>query len=106
MQENFHRDVDYHRRRTEDLSSELQLRKVEATSAIEECDRKQSSLNSKDARIVILEAQVRSGGGGGEEGGEGGDDISATHDCIWTIVRRFDHILSALITPHWKVLRS
>ena len=71
MQENFHRDVDYHRRRTEDLSSELQLRKVEATSAMEECDRKQSSLKSKDARIVILEAQVRSGGGGGEEGGEG-----------------------------------
>ena len=24
----------------------------------------------------------------------------------WTIVRRFDQFISALITPHWKVLRS
>ena len=25
---------------------------------------------------------------------------------VWTMVRRFDQILYAPITPHWKVLRS
>ena len=34
------------------------------------------------------------------------DPLEMPFPMVWTIIRRFDQLLCALITPDWKVLRS